>query len=145
MTVGEYIRNKNKQIIFCRPEDSIQTAANLLSTNKIGAMPVKDPDGKLVGMLSERDIVRAFAQHSSALATKQVQDFMTRQVISCMENDSIPSAMETMTQRRIRHLPVYQGENFVGVISIGDTLAVRLNDLRVERDVLKDLSIASRY
>ncbi len=145
MTVGEYIRNRNKQVIFCRPEDSIQTAANLLSSNKIGAMPVKDANADLVGMLSERDIVRAFAEHSSALANKQVADFMTRQVISCKTDDSIPSAMETMTNRRIRHLPVYDGDSFAGVISIGDTLAVRLNDLKVERDVLKDLSIASRY
>ncbi len=144
MNVGDFIKNRNKQVIFCRAEDSIQTAANLLSSNRIGAMPVKDENAKLIGMISERDIVRAFAEHSSALATKQVADFMTKQIISCVATDTIPSAMETMTHKRIRHLPVYEGQVFLGVISIGDTLAIRLQDLRTERNVLKDLSIASR-
>ena len=144
MNVGSFIKNQSRQVIFCRPEDSIQTASNLLSSNRIGAMPVKDEDGKIVGMISERDIVRAFAEHSSRLATKQVTDFMTKEVITCDTETEIRSAMATMSRRRIRHLPVFEGSRFVGVISIGDTLAHELSELKMERNVLRDMSIANR-
>ena len=143
-SVGDYLRHKKQNLIVCSPDDTIRKAAELMSSNRIGAMPVLSEDFKVVGMISERDIVRAFALHSATLAEKTVSEFMTREVITCNCDTPISSAMETMSHNRIRHLPVFDRDRFVGVISIGDTLAVQLQNLQLEANVLRDISIAAR-
>ncbi len=142
MTVGDYLEKRNQNVITCRPEDTVQAAATLMSSNRIGAMPVRDTEGQVVGMISERDIVRAFSTHSARLVDLLVADLMTKKVITCTSKTTIREAMETMSSSRIRHLPVFHNEEFVGVISIGDTLATMLEAKKMEADVLRDIAIA---
>ena len=142
MTVGEYLEKRKQNVITCRPEDTVQAAATLMSSNRIGAMPVRDSEGEVVGMISERDIVRAFSAHSAKLVELLVSDLMTKNVITCKSSTPIPEAMQTMSSKRIRHLPVFENDMFIGVISIGDTLATMLEEKKMEADVLRDIAIA---
>lgn len=142
MTVQTILEARNREAITCRPEDTVQSAATLMSSNRIGAMPVRDGVGSIVGMISERDIVRAFSSHSSKLVDLLVDDLMTKEVITCTVDTPIRDAMQTMSTNRIRHLPVFDGAEFVGVVSIGDTLAYMLEDLKMETNVLRDIAIS---
>ena len=142
MTVNTILEKRDRHPITCRPEDTVQSAATLMSTNRIGAMPVRDTDGTVVGMISERDIVGAFSAHSAKTIDLLVDDLMTKSVITCKSDTSIRDAMQTMSTNRIRHLPVFEGDEFIGVISIGDTLAHTLEELKLEANVLRDLAIS---
>ena len=142
MTVNTILEKRDRHPITCRPEDTVQSAATLMSTNRIGAMPVRDTDGTVVGMISERDIVGAFSTHSAKTIDLLVDDLMTKSVITCTSDTSIRDAMQTMSTNRIRHLPVFEGDEFVGVVSIGDTLAHTLEELKLEANVLRDLAIS---
>ena len=142
MTVRDVLAKRDRDPITCRPEDTVQSAATLMSSNRIGAMPVQDGEGRVVGMISERDIVRAFSTHSARLIDLLVSDLMTREVITCTSDSPIREAMQTMSTKRIRHLPVFENGKFVGVVSIGDTLANMLESLKMEANVLRDIAIS---
>jgi len=142
MTVSTILEKRDRHPITCRPEDTAQSAATLMSTNRIGAMPVRDGDGAVVGMISERDIVGAFSTHSAKIIELLVDDLMTKTVITCTSDTSIRDAMEIMSSKRIRHLPVFENDQFVGVISIGDTLAHTLEEMKMEANVLRDIAIS---
>ena len=103
-------------------------------------------DGKSIdGILSERDLAYGLATHASRLPTIPISDLMTKAVIVCSPEDSVTDVMKLMTQRRIRHLPVKDGDRLVGIISIGDILKHRLEELQVEADVLRDYAVAARH
>ena len=142
MTVNTILEKRDRHPITCRPEDTVQSAATLMSTNRIGAMPVRDNDGALVGMISERDVVGAFSTHSAKIVDLLVDDLMTKSVITCKSDTPIREAMQTMSTNRIRHLPVFEGDQFIGVVSIGDTLAHTLEELTLEANVLRDIAIS---
>jgi CBS domain-containing protein len=144
MLVKDILENTGRALITNRPEDTIEAAAMLLSTNNIGALAVRDADGALVGVISERDIVRAFAEHGGRVQALRVRDLMTRDVVTCAPTDTVKDAMGRMNQRHIRHLPVVQDGDLRGMISSRDLMASRLDETRLERDVLRDVAIASR-
>jgi CBS domain-containing protein len=144
MKVREYLATIKRVIITCRPEDSIETAATLLATNHIGAMPVRDAAGRIVGMFTERDIIRAFSQRGRDVALLLVGDLMAKRVIACAPDDLMVSARRLMKANRIRHLPVLEDGHLVGLLSISDVLEAILQDTDMEVHVLRDHAIATR-
>ncbi len=123
---------------------SVNTAATLLSANKIGAMPVVDSDRKLVGIFSERDIVRAFSQQDIDVNNMRVGQIMSRNIVACSPDDEMTEAQQLMKQHGVRHLPVMESDELIGFISIRDALEVVLQARELEANVMRDLSIAAR-
>jgi CBS domain-containing protein len=144
MKVKDYLATIKRVIITCRPEDTMETAATLLATNHIGAMPVRDANGRIVGMFSERDIIRAFSQRGKEVQRLLVGDLMSATLIVCTPEDTVVTARRLMKANRIRHLLVMEGKQLVGLLSISDVLEVILQDTDMEVHVLRDHVIAVR-
>jgi CBS domain-containing protein len=144
MKVKEYLAALERVIITCRPEDTIETAATLLATNHIGAMPVRNAAGRIVGMFSERDIVRAFSQRGKEVSDLLVGQLMATGLIVCSPEDTMVTARRLMKANRIRHLPVMEKDHLAGLLSISDVLEVILQDTDMEVHVLRDHVIAVR-
>ncbi len=145
MRVGDFLRASRQQLVTCAPDESVETVATRLSTCNIGAMPVRGAGGALVGIISERDLVRAFAKDSARLREKRVRDLMSREVITCAPEESIAAAEKLMNDHRIRHLPVVEGTRLVGMVSMRDTIVARLKETRDEVSFLRDAVIAARH
>ena len=137
MKLAELIRGKSHEIVKIRSDKSIAEAATALTENKIGALLVEDQDGTIAGILSERDIVGGMAPHGADLHDVAVSELMTTNVIRCSPNDSVNEAMAMMTDRRIRHLPVFDGDELVGFISIGDLVKCRIMEVQSEAEALR--------
>ena len=144
MQVVQFIQEKQIKIITCREEDTVQTAAMLLARNKIGAMPVLSADRRVVGIFSERDIVRAFAEQNMDVNNVRVSELMSRNIVACAPGDDMTAAQQLMKQHGVRHLPVMDGGELLGFISIRDALEVVLRDREMEANVMRDISIAAR-
>jgi CBS domain-containing protein len=144
MKVREYLATLKRVIITCRPEDTVETAATLLTTNHIGAMPVRDANGRIVGMFSERDVIRAFSQRGKAVERLLVGELMSTKLIVCAPEDAMVTARKLMKANRIRHLLVMEEDRLVGLLSISDVLEVILQDTDMEVHVLRDHVIAVR-
>lgn len=137
---------RNRQVLAtCIPEESIIAFATRLSSLHIGAMPVVDAQGALVGILSERDIVRAFARDGARLVERRVRNLMVRDVVTCGPDASMSEAEKLMAQHHIRHLPVVDGAKVIGMLSIRDVMAWRLRDSREEVNVLREAMITTRH
>ena len=119
------------------PHETLQTAAALLTSQKIGALVVLDAQANLVGILSERDVVRLCAEQGPKAMTTYVSDAMTTKVVIAAQHDTIDSAMGRMTDRRIRHLPVLDGDMLVGVVSIGDLVKARIDEALADADAMR--------
>ena len=137
MKLAELIRGKSHEIVKIRSDKSIAEAAIAMTENKIGALLVEGQDGTIAGILSERDIVGGMAPHGADLHDVEVSELMTRDVIRCSPNDSVNEAMAMMTDRRIRHLPVFEGDDLVGFISIGDLVKCRIMEVQSEAEALR--------
>ena len=137
MHVDTILKKKGDTIIAVEPSDPISKAAQTLSDNRIGAVLILDAAGKVSGILSERDIVRGLARQRDACLTMSVDQLMTSPVITCNLNDNINDIMQLMTERRIRHLPVMDGDKLCGVISIGDVVKQRISEIENESEALK--------
>lgn len=144
MRVSEILVTKGSVVKSTSASETIKTLSQRLRQEGVGAMVVLSPDGEIVGIISERDLARGIADHGSALPDKTVGDLMTKSVITCTPADSIVAVSKTMTQRRIRHLPVIDGGRIVGLVSIGDILNHRLDQMQQEVNVLRDYAIARR-
>lgn len=142
MQVHHILKDKGPAIKSVNPTDSVQTVAKRLSDEKVGAMVVISPLGTLEGIVSERDLVRGIATEGCDLLGMPVSSIMTRAVITCSPADSLYGVAKVMTNRRIRHLPVSELGKLVGLISIGDVLSRRLEEVQLEADVLRDYTIA---
>jgi len=144
MKVREYLASLKRVIITCRPEDTIETAATLLATNHIGAMPVRDANGRIIGMFSERDIIRAFSQRGREVQHLVVGNLMATKLVVCTPEDAMVTARKLMKANRIRHLPVMEDDHLVGLLSISDALEAILQDTDMEVHILRDHAIATR-
>lgn len=120
-------------------EASVSTAAELLSGKRIGAVIVREVDGPLDGILSERDIVREIGRRGAGCLTDNVADLMTSNVKSCASTDTTQAVMQMMTDGRFRHMPVIDDGTLVGVISIGDVVAARIKEVQFENDSMAEL------
>jgi len=144
MTVKTILRHKGTAVSTIEPEASISRAAHWLCLKKIGALVVTK--GKAVlGLISEREIVHAFSRNGEAAALMRVKEFMNSHVITASPEDSISRVMKLMTQHRVRHMPVLRDGELAGIISIGDVVKSRLDDLELESNTLRDAYIAARH
>jgi CBS domain-containing protein len=141
-TVAEVLGTKGRTVVSILPSESVAGAAALLTEKRIGAVVVRDLRGKLVGILSERDIVRAIAGRGEAALDERVEELMTKEVRTCKPGDSVKDLMQMMTQRRHRHVPVCdEAGDLVGIVSIGDVVKARLDEQAHEVAVLRDLTL----
>jgi CBS domain-containing protein len=132
-------------VVTVSPDASIADAATLLAANRIGALIAVEEDGRLAGILSERDIVRGMAQGGEACAGRKVRDLMTADVLVCHEDQTLEQLMQTMTAKRIRHLPVVDSQGgLVGIVTIGDVVKSRLDEASMEVDSLRHYVAGSR-
>jgi CBS domain-containing protein len=116
---------------------TIASVADVLTRNRIGATPVADQNGRLIGIISERDIIHGLAEYGDAVLGLPVERLMTRDVVTCSLEDPIVGLMEVMTNRRIRHLPVVENGRLRGIVSIGDVVKQRLAEAQFELDELR--------
>jgi CBS domain-containing protein len=136
MKLGEVLKGKSPGVYKISAGDCIADAAAVLSKHKIGALLVED-EGKMVGILSERDIVRGMAPHGANLQDVAVSELMTSEVIFCSPDDTVNEAMAMMSDRKIRHLPVFDGDELVGFISISDLVRCRIVEVQAEADAMR--------
>ena len=144
MRVSDALKSNRQTLATCIPEESIVSICTRLSALNIGAFPVCDANGALVGIISERDVVRAFARDGARLADRHVSDLMTREVVTCSHDQTMVEAEKLMHKNRVRHLPVVDGARLVGMLSIRDIFVWRVQELRDEVNVLRDAMIAVR-
>ena len=137
MKLGELVKGKQKEVIKIRTDSKIAAAADTMTQNKIGALLVEDAAGVIAGVLSERDIVRGMGPHGADLHDVEVSELMTRNVIRCSTADTVNEAMAMMTDRHIRHLPVFDGDELMGFISIGDLVKCRIMEVQSEAEALR--------
>ena len=144
MKVSDIIQTKGSLVKTARPESSARELSVRLHAEQIGAMVVSSDGKSIEGIVTERDLAYGLAAHGSDLPTIAISRLMTKVVVVCSPEDSITYAMKLMTQRRVRHLPVKQGDQLVGIISIGDVLKHRLDELELEANVMRDYAVAAR-
>lgn len=139
MQVRHILYDKGRDIVAVGVHATLQDAANLLTDKRIGALVVKDNDGTLTGIFSERDLVHAIAKDGPAALKQQVGDHMTPAPETCVETDTVERVMEVMTRGRFRHVPVLD-DHFVlcGMISIGDVVKTRIAETVSEAAALRE-------
>jgi len=136
--VSAVLEHKGHQVVTVAPHDTVAVLVKVLSVNRIGAAPVIDEAGRLVGIISERDVIRGIAQHGEMATTLAVERLMTTEVRTCSPEDAIVELMEVMTLQRIRHLPVVRSGRLEGIVSIGDVVKQRLQEAQSELDELRN-------
>ena len=136
-TVATILSRKGSNVITVIAEDNLASVANVLNRNRIGACPVVGRRGNVIGMISERDIVRKIAEAGDAALHLSVSDAMTSDVRVCGATDKVSQLMEVMTSIRARHLPVVSHGDLIGIISIGDVVKQRLEEAEEEVDALR--------
>ncbi len=144
MYVADILNAKGTEVISTGPTETVAATANLLNDRRIGAVIVRDAKDDVIGVVSERDIIRGIAVNGARALDMEVHELMTREVVSCKPTDTIAEVMRVMTTRRFRHLPVMEDGALKGMISIGDVVKYRLEETEAEGRVLRDYVIASR-
>src|SRR5258708_15209595 len=134
-------RKNPPELVSVAPADGVERAAQLLTAKAIGALLARDERGQLAGIVSERDIIHAIAHHGPRALQLQVNDLMVREVMTCRPTDLVRDIMQLMTARRIRHVPVTDGQKIIDIVSIGDLLNWRLKEQDLEVAILRDLSL----
>ena len=137
MNVETILRDKGDWVATIRPDATIAAAIDMLNGERVGALVVSEDGGEVAVVLSERDIVRALVRHGEDLLSRAVEDIMTRDVITCEPGDTVGELMSEMTNRRIRHLPVVVEGRLRGIVSIGDVVKNRLDEVEFEASSLR--------
>ncbi|MEM7296387.1 MAG: CBS domain-containing protein [Pseudomonadota bacterium] len=140
-TVKTLLEKKGSAVFSIGPEDTAATAVGILKDKRIGALMVTDTSGAMVGILSERDIVRRLAETPGQTLPQKVADLMTSKVVSCAPEDTLVSVLRRMTEGRFRHMPVIDGGRLAGMLTIGDVVNYRLNELEHEALQLKQMIV----
>jgi CBS domain-containing protein len=143
MTIASILRSKGNQVVSVRPDDLLGDVARTLVQHRIGAVLVRDGEGPPAGILSERDIVRVFAEKDGATNTLTASDAMTRILHTVTPDTPITRALEMMTDRRVRHLPVLDGQTLLGIVSIGDLVKARIEAAVGEAEALREYVTAT--
>lgn len=138
MIVKSILSAKGDSVATIAPTATLAEAANILAKRRIGALVVTGAGGRITGIISERDIVRALAEHGGQALQFPLTDVMTRKVVTCAPTDTVSILMERMTAGKFRHLPVTDDDKLVGIVSIGDIVKYRLTELQQEQDALRD-------
>jgi CBS domain-containing protein len=142
MNVAAILKGKGRTVATATPEASLVEVARRLAAKNIGAMVITGPSGRVVGIVSERDIIRAVAEKGAACLEAPVATMMTRSVVTCQEGDTLEQLMATMTAGRFRHLPVVENGQLVGIVSIGDIVKHHIAEVEMEASALKGYIVA---
>jgi CBS domain-containing protein len=138
MQVKHILRDKGREVVTMDGDATLSEAARLLAHRHIGALVIMDRNGGVAGIISERDIVCAMAEHSVGALAQSVSRHMTRAVSTCSEGDTVDELMETMTHGRFRHMPVVQDGRLCGIISIGDVVKTCIAETTREAQSLRE-------
>lgn len=138
MNVASILKLKGRAVATARSDASLHEAAQKLASKKIGAIVIVGPNGAVAGIISERDIIRAVAEHGAAAMSRTISEFMTRNVVSCSEASRLEEMMEMMTKGRFRHLPVIEDNALVGIISIGDVVKYHMAEVELEVSAMRN-------
>jgi CBS domain-containing protein len=142
MDVDGILRAKGATVVTIRPDQTIADLVRGLREERIGAMVVSEDGRAVLGIISERDVVRGLAERGARILDVRVSELMTRDVVSCAPRDTVKQVMAEMTRRRIRHLPVVADGALRGIVSIGDIVKNRLEEMETETNVLREVYIA---
>jgi CBS domain-containing protein len=137
MNVAGILKEKGGAVETASPGALLIDVVQTLTKLRIGALVITDENGAIAGILSERDVVRAVAQHGAKALHSTAKEFMTSPVVTCGTDESVSGLMNTMTERRFRHLPVVEGGKLVGIISIGDVVKKRIAEAEFEAEEMK--------
>lgn len=143
MTVDSILRQKGTDVAKITPEASVKSAADWLRAKNVGALVVAR-DEVILGLISERDIVHAFSRYGETVALMPVKSIMPQALMTVAPDDDLNHVMKLMTRHRVRHMPVLRDRKLAGIISIGDVVKRRLDDLEIETNVLRDRYIAKQ-
>ncbi len=143
MKVASILKSKGSSVATTAPGTTIFTVAWDLRLKGIGALVVSDDGNTVLGVITERDIVRGLTEHGPKLLALPVSQVMTSSVITCTPDDGITTVMGRMTRHRIRHIPVVDGGRLCGIVSIGDVVKHRLDELEMEANILRETRFAS--
>jgi CBS domain-containing protein len=138
MNVKAILAAKGGALVDIEPTADLAAAAQLLATRRIGSLVIRGAGGRLAGILSERDVVRAFAEHGAAALSLPVGQVMTREVETCGPDDTIADLMERMTTGKFRHMPVVSDGKLAGLVSIGDVVKQRVEEIEGESEAMRD-------
>ena len=138
MIVKSILSAKGGNVISIEPTATLETAVRTLAEHRIGALLVLGTDRRVIGILSERDIVRVLAERGAGMLSQPLSQIMTRKVVTCTPSDTIGVIMERMTAGKFRHVPVVEQDQVIGVISIGDVVKYRLQEMEHESAALRD-------
>jgi len=138
MTVALILAGKDPEVVTTRPHRTLHEVAALLSERGIGAAIVSDDAGEVLGIVSERDIVRAIGRHGGSVLDDAVSRHMTRKVVTTGPGEAVDHVMDMMTSGRFRHVPVMENNRLVGVVSIGDVVKFRLDSIEWEYRAMRD-------
>ena len=142
MRIREILDDKGRDVMTVRPTETVATLSHRLRMARVGALVVSDDGKRMLGIVSERDIVACIAEKGAQALEAKVADIMTARVLTCREDDSISTIARRMTANRVRHIPVVEGSRLVGVVSVGDIVKNRIAEMELETGVLRDLAMA---
>jgi len=142
-TIRSVMKSRTAPLATCGAGDTVQTAIELLDRHKVGALPVTDDDGRLVGIISQRDVIRGLAEKQAAVLANPVGSLMTRDVATCTPETEFEAVALLMDARHIRHLPVVEAGRVIDMVSLRDVVAHRMAEAEIEADVLREVARAS--
>ena len=141
MSIQSILDHKGSKVVTIAPDTRVGSAAHRLRLEQIGAIVITS-DGRIEGILSERDIVEGLTEHGAAVVDLPVSALMSRNVRTCKPDAEIRDVMRLMTMHRIRHVPVVENGALRGIVSIGDVVKSRLEDMELEPNILRDYAVA---
>ncbi|TFI58218.1 CBS domain-containing protein [Sphingomonas parva] len=136
MSIAEILVHKGSEVVSVEASGTVQDAVRLLAENRIGAVPVLE-GGKVIGILSERDVVYCLSKDGETVLHRPVREVMSAPTITIESKVSVLAALSEMTRRRIRHLPVVEGSQLIGIVSIGDLVAYRIRRIEEEAEAMR--------
>ncbi len=142
--ISTILKGKGTEVVSVAPGDPVLAVARVLTERGIGAAVVRDPAGRVLGIISERDIVRGMANQGQGTTQLPAERLMTRDLVTVRRNTAVTEAMELVTRHRVRHLPVIEGGELVGLVSIGDLVKARIDEAEYEASALKAYVVSPR-
>jgi CBS domain-containing protein len=138
MNVAAVLKLKGREVQTAPPDTSLFEIAELLSEHRIGCIVIAESDGKVIGIVSERDIVREIAKVGASVLKEPVESYMTTSVVSCRESDTMDRLMGEMTAHRFRHMPVVDRGRLIGLVSIGDAVRMVIAEAEMEAAAMRE-------
>ena len=138
MNVAAILKTKGREVFTTAPDTTLLDSTKLLGIHRIGCIVITAPDGKVIGIVSERDIVREISRAGSKVLKEAVEVCMTKTVVTCRESDTIDRIMAEMTAHRFRHMPVVERGRLIGLVSIGDVVRMRIAEAEMEAAAMRE-------